>query len=526
MTRRELILRAGRAGGYSAAFVAMRSMGLLAEPDGQVSAPPDFPPDTGKGTKVVVIGAGIAGLVAAFELRKAGFECTVLEARQRPGGRNWSVRGGDKVEFTDGTAQQCGFDQGLYLNAGPGRIPSIHRTLLGYCRELGVEMEVEVNSTRSAFVQNDHMFDQRPIEQRQAINDMRGHVAELLAKAVRQGALDQEITPRDKERMVAFLRSFGDLGADYRYTGSTRAGVSRFAGAADAEDQGRPPLPLGALLDAGFWQGLLLEERLDMQAVMLQPIGGMDRIAVAFARRLGGIVKYGCPVAEIRKTTAGVRVIYAEGEARRMKALEASYCVCALPPMLLAATANDLSPRVKAALALVSFAPAYKIAWQSRRFWEQENNIYGGISWLADGPISLESGAVLANVWYPSDRLLSDQGVLIAGYAQDTGEFGALPSMAARFDASRAAVEKLHPGRGGELKKPIYVTWGKIPFSLGSWARTTADYYEGPYRVLLEADDRVYFAGDHLSHLSSWQEGAVLSAQRAVQMIGARVRAS
>ena len=87
--------------------------------------------------------------------------------------------------------------------------------------------------------------------------------------------------------------------------------------------------------------------------------------------------------------------------------------MCALPPMLLAATANDLSPRVKAALAQVSFAPAYKIAWQSRRFWEQENNIYGGISWLANGPISLESGAVLANVWYPSDRLLSDQGVLI-----------------------------------------------------------------------------------------------------------------
>ena len=72
----------------------------------------------------------------------------------------------------------------------------------------------------------------------------------------------------------------------------------------------------------------------------------------------------------------------------------------------------------------MSFAPAYKIAWQSRRFWEQENNIYGGISWLANGPISLASGAVLANVWYPSDRLLSDQGVLIAGYAQDTGEFG------------------------------------------------------------------------------------------------------
>jgi monoamine oxidase len=504
----------------------MRSMGLLAEPPA-ASTPPDFPPDTGKGTRVVVIGAGIAGLVAAYELRKAGFECTVLEARQRPGGRNWSVRGGDKVEFTDGTVQQCAFDQGLYLNAGPGRIPSIHRTLLGYCRELGVEMEVEVNSTRSALVQNDHMFDKRPLEQRQAVNDMRGHVAELLAKAVRQGALDQEITARDRERMVAFLRVFGDLGADYRYKGSTRAGVSRFAGAADDVDEPRPPLPLEALLDGGFWQGLLLEERLDMQAVMLQPIGGMDRVAFAFARRLGGIVKFGCPVTEIRKTSAGVRVIYSEGDGRRSpKSVDASYCVCAVPPMLLAATANDLSPRVKSAIAPLSFAPAYKIAWQSRRFWEQENNIYGGISWLANGPISIASGAVLANVWYPSDRLLSPQGVLIAGYAQDTGEFGALPSIAARFDASRAAVEKLHPGRGNELKKPLYVAWGKIPFSLGSWARTGDDYYAGPYRVMLEPDDRIYFAGDHLSHLSSWQEGAALSAQRAVQMIGGRVLVS
>jgi len=387
-------------------------------------------------------------------------------------------------------------------------------------------MEVEINSTRGALVQNDHMFDKRPLEQRQAINDMRGHVAELLAKAVRQGALDQEITVRDRERMIAFLRGFGDLGADYRYTGSTRAGVSRFAGAADAEDESRPPLALGALLDGGFWQGLLLEERLDMQAVMLQPIGGMDRIAFAFARRLGGLVKYGCPVTEIRKTPAGVRVVYAEGEGRRTKAVEASYCVCALPPMLLAATANDLSQRVKASIAPLSYAPAYKIAWQSRRFWEQENNIYGGISWLANGPISIASGSVLANVWYPSDRLLSDQGVLIAGYAQDTGEFGALPSVAARFEASRAAVEKLHPGRGGELKKPIYVAWGKVPFSLGSWARSGDDYYQGPYRVLLEPDERIYFAGDHLSHLSSWQEGAVLSAQRAVTMIASHVRAS
>jgi monoamine oxidase len=517
-------VRAGQAGGYSAAFMVMRSMGLLAEPPAQ-STPFQIPPSTGRGMRVVVLGAGIAGLVAAYELRKAGFECTVLEARDRPGGRSWSIRGGDTVEFVDGTRQQCTFDQGLYLNAGPGRIPSIHRTILGYCRELGVAMEVEVNTSRSALVQGDHIFDQKPIEQREAINDMRGHVAELLAKAIRKGALDEEITTDDRERMLAFLRTFGDLGPNYAYGGSTRAGVARHA-SADVEEERRQPLPLHALLDATFWQGLALEENLHQQATMLQPAGGMDRIPYAFAKRLGSIVKYRCPVTEIRKTASGVRIGYAEGPGRTMRSLDAAYCVCTLPISIVNTTPSDFSPRLAAALKEVSYAAAYKIAWESRRFWEQDDNIYGGISWLSNGPISLESGGVLANIWYPSDHLLSDKGVLIAGYGQDAGAFGALPSVAAKLAASRAAVEKLHPGRGKELTKPLYVAWGQLPFSLGSWARTGPGYYEGPYRQMLAGEDRIYFAGDHCSHINTWQEGAVLSAQHAVGKIAAHARAT
>lgn len=530
MTRRELICRAGKAGGYSAAFVAMRSLGLLADAQGD-SISLDFPSNTGRGTKVVILGAGIAGLVTAYELRKLGFDCTVLEARGRPGGRNWSIRRGDRVEFTDGTMQQCAFDDGLYLNAGPGRIPSTHRTILGYCRELGVPLEVAVNTSRGALVQDDRLFDRQPIEQRQAINDMRGHVAELLAKAVRRGALDEEITADDHERMLAFLRTFGDLRPDYTYIGSSRAGVKRFAGAGEVEEERRQPLALSGLLEGSFWQGLVLEERLDMQSTMFQPVGGMDQIPYAFARRLGGAVKFRCPVREIRKTPSGVRVVYADQGNRAMRTLEASYCVCTLPISVLAATQNDFSPRVQVAIKQVTYVPGYKIAWQSRRFWEQEDHIYGGISWLAKGPISLESGAVLANVWYPSDRMLSNTGVLISGYGVDSGEFANLPSMTAKLAASRAAVEKLHPGRGHELTRPLYVAWGQIPFSLGSWARTAPDpvtnvseYYGGPYREFLMPDDRIYFAGDYCSHLPTWQEGATLSAQRTVQLIAARVR--
>ena len=87
MTRRRLIWRAASAGGYPAAFLLMRSIDLIASP----AAPPGrftLPPESGKGIKVAILGAGIAGLIAAYELRKAGFDCTVLEARDRPGGRN------------------------------------------------------------------------------------------------------------------------------------------------------------------------------------------------------------------------------------------------------------------------------------------------------------------------------------------------------------------------------------------------------------------------------------------------------
>jgi monoamine oxidase len=497
-------------------------MGLLAEPPAD-STPFQIPPNAGRGTKVAILGAGIAGLVAAYEMRRAGFDCTVLEARERPGGRLWTIRRGDRVEFTDGTVQHCNFDHGLYLNAGAGRIPSIHRTILGYCRELNVALEVEVNTSRSSLLESDRAFDGRPIEQRQALHDARGHVAELLARAIQKGALDQEVTADDRERMLAFLRNFGDLNAAYIYAGSSRAGLAQYPGAGETGAERREPLPMRALLDADFWRALTFEEGLDMQATMLQPVGGMDRIPYAFAKSLGSVVKYRSPVREIRKTSNGVRIVYADPRGGP-RSLEAAYCICTLPVPVLAATQHDFPARIVEAMKQVSYAAAYKIAWESKRFWERENNIYGGISWLSNGPISLEAGALLGNVWYPSDGFLSEKGVLISGYATETGEFAALPSMDAKFAASRAAVEKLHPGRGKELSKPLYIAWARIPFSLGSWVRAGTEYYEGPYKEFLVPDGRIYFAGDYCSHLTTWQEGAVLSAQRAAGMIVERMR--
>src|SRR5262245_15441853 len=106
------------------------------------------------GTRVLILGAGIAGLTTAYELEKAGYQCEILEPRDRPGGRNWTVRGGTTAVDIDGVTQTATFADGQYMNAGPGRIPQ-HHTTLDYCRELGVPIEVFVNANPDAWYYNE-----------------------------------------------------------------------------------------------------------------------------------------------------------------------------------------------------------------------------------------------------------------------------------------------------------------------------------------------------------------------------------
>jgi monoamine oxidase len=130
-------------------------------------------------------------------------------------------------------------------------------------------------------------------------------------------------------------------------------------------------------------------------------------------------------------------------------------------------------------------------------------------------------------VWYPSARMATPTGVVVSGYATESNsDFGKLPNVEAKLAASRAAVEKLHPGYGKHLTKPIYVNWARVPENLGSWVDRgmNGEYHEGPYKEFCTPDDRFYFAGDHCAHVGAWQEGAALSAHRALTMIGERVK--
>jgi monoamine oxidase len=144
--------------------------------------------------------------------------------------------------------------------------------MLNYCHELGVPLEVEINTSRSSLLQCDKFNDGKPVEQRQMVNDTRGHVSELLSKCIRQGALDQELSAEDKERMLNFLTAYGDLKPDGKFTGTERSGYKVLPGAGPQDGVPRDPLPMHALLDANLWQGLLTKDIINSQATMFKPI--------------------------------------------------------------------------------------------------------------------------------------------------------------------------------------------------------------------------------------------------------------
>src|SRR6202035_5375171 len=109
-TRRDLLSRVGSVAGSAAMYQAMTSLGFAAE--STYRGPIKLEGDA-RGASVLILGAGLAGMTAALELRKAGYRVQVLEFNDRPGGRNWTLRGGDKFTELGGAEQTCGFEEGL-----------------------------------------------------------------------------------------------------------------------------------------------------------------------------------------------------------------------------------------------------------------------------------------------------------------------------------------------------------------------------------------------------------------------------
>src|SRR6266700_1676663 len=521
ISRRDLLSLIGAISGSAAMYHAMTSLGFAS--DSGYKGPIKLEGDP-KGASVLILGAGLAGMTAALELRKAGYKVQVLEFNSRPGGRNWTLRGGDSFTELGGATQTCAFEQGLYLNPGPWRIPYHHRALLDYCKRLGVALEPFIQLNHNAFLHASRAFAGVPQRIRDIKTDFQGQISELLAKATEQGKLDEAVSKQDREILMLALRSWGALDRNYAYKANLISAEFRgFArepgGGLGAAPIAGDPINLSDILRSQLWRYLRNFALHAFQTTMFQPVGGMDMIGQAFAREVGDLIRYDAKVTRIQQDDGGVTVTYTDlkGPATPQQA-KADWCVCTIPLSILSQLPIDVGGRMKAAIDAVPYAPSVKVGLQfKRRFWEEDEAIYGGISYT-DLPIR--------QIAYPNTGFnLAGRGVLLGAYLFDGAnayEFTAMPpeeriARAVEFGAA------IHPQYRDEYENGVAVAWHRVPFVLGCSGDWSEEARAEHYKNLCQIDGRIVLAGEHASALPAWQEGAILSALDAIARLHDRV---
>ena len=303
------------------------------------------------------------------------------------------------------------------------------------------------------------------------------------------------------------LKGFGNLNNNYLYQGGSRAGFlgQENVGSRDRDTQ----INIKTLQDIVADSFIDSQSRLDFshginqQPAMLQPKGGMDKIGTAFASKISSYLTLEAVVKQIRKIANGVKIHYEKNGA--LLEVTADYCICTIPTTVLKDIPNDFSVNHQQKIEEFEYSSASKLAFQSRRFWEQDHSIYGGISW---------TNQAITQMWYPSNALGSNTGIIVGAYIWGTSAANIFSEQTPQERISSAMQQgnNIHSEYQSEASRGISIAWKNIPFQLGAYGRSSAS-------TLLTPDDNIFFAGEHLSTLKGWQEGAILSAYHSINEI-------
>lgn len=504
LTRRSFLNHIGAIGGSSLVMTAMNAWDLMAEPAGPRPLLSGRPAKN----KVLILGAGTSGLVLAYELVKLGYDVHVLEARGRVGGIAWSVRRGDEHTEIGGERQTCTWDDGLYVNAGAWRIPHSHEGVLGYCRELGVPMQVFLNDSDANYFyyegQAAGSLANRKIRMREVKADITGQINELFVKAVDGRQLDLPLTADDQKRLTEFLIRQGYLDA------STRT-YKAFADRGEGD-----PIKLAALLEAGFGNRMRSVPPMEgtQAAPMFQPVGGMDQICKALHRAIGPKrLTFHAEVQSVRQDDTGVTVTWRDTKKGKATQSRADFVVACLPLSILSGLDINLSDAMMQAVKRVTYSDSAKIGLaMKRRFWEEDDRIFGG---------HLYSNLPLGEFSYPSNDYFTKKGVLLGLYSNGPIQDLSSRPIQARIEHVLAHASKVHPQIRQEFESAYAVYWRKVPYSNGGYATVRAASLR---EQLSKMENRLLIgsAATAPRSLPDWQEGAVSAGWQALQTLHER----
>lgn len=435
--------------------------------------------------RVIVLGAGIAGLAAGYELARAGHEPVVLEAQNRVGGRVHTLRS---------------FAPGLYGEAGAMRIPRIHDLTLEYCRQFGLELRPFLmdcerapvylagrRMTPAEFQLPENMpFDLAPNELGRSYEDIwREATREVHELYAREGDAARAIIGAryDRYSIRAFLKERGlSEGAIELY------GIMSFR-------EANMNVSIVELLREVV--GKAFE---DMQEI----VGGCDLLPRAFYERIKPHVRLGAQAVSVDQHEDGVTVHCRTGAGT--VAESGDYCICTLPFGVLRHLdfRPGLSKGKYRAIRGLNYNPSTKILLQVRhRFWEREG-IFGGAT-PTDLPVR--------RIVYPSHPIPDEErGILLASYTwgQDAARWSALAEDD-RIALALKDIAKIHPQILHEFEGGASYAWQDDPHAVGAFALFEPGQETAMHSDIVKPEGRVHFAGEHCSLWHAWIQGSLES---------------
>ncbi len=444
-----------------------------------------------KKKRVLIAGAGIAGLVAGFELKRAGYEVTILEAQNRVGGRIHTLR--------------APFSHRLFAEAGAMRIPQNHHLTLAYVDKFKLSTIpfinhnpnafLYLNGTRKRFSEAGMMneffgYPLHPHEQMISADDLwLTAIRPFIEKIKRDGSQAWDAIVRDYDEYS--VREFLEI------KGWSEGAIERFGLLYNQE----------AIMNSSFLE-LLREEVGGYYEDMVTLPDGMDRLAQSFFEDLQENIFFGQRVVSIEQSTEQVtfhvRTIFGK------RSYCADYAIVTLPFPVLRhiEILQPFSPGKQRAIRQLHYDASAKIFFQfRRRFWELDEGIIGG---------STITDLAIRNIYYPSLNNATNRGVMLASYTwgEDAQRWGSL-SPEERLRQALENVIAIHPQAGDEYEAGVSYMWHDDEFAGGAFALFDPGQQTLLYDHIRSPEGRIFFAGEHTSLAHAWIQGAVESGLRA-----------
>ncbi len=442
--------------------------------------------------RVVVLGGGLAGLVAAYELLREGHDPVVLEAQHRVGGRIYTLRS---------------FAPGLYAEAGGMRIPQSHDLTLAYCKQFGLELRPFVMGSPKGLV---HIGGQRltAAEVDAAPDRLSFPVAEhergksctqLWEEAIAdlRAILDRE-GPSGWETIVASYDGYS-LEEFLQFRGWSSGAIEMYG--------------VLAFLESDMQNAFLEVLREDLGGAyvdMHEIVGGMDLLPQAFYRALAERVHFGAAVQAIEQDDRSVTVHFRT--AAGPFSATGDYAVCTLPFGCLRQVEARFSHEKQKAIRELNYSASTKVVIQVRnRRWETEDGITGGAT-CTDLPVR--------RLNYPTPDASTTRGVLLASYTwgQDALRWGSLDEES-RIEQALDDVEQIHPWIREEFEVGASHAWYSDPWAGGAFALFDPGQQSTLQAAVVAPEGRVLFAGEHCSLYHAWIQGALETGIRAAREI-------